>query len=78
MEIWKDVKNYEGLYQVSNLGNVKRISSFKGVNKQYLNDYYSSKKAGGGMNGRLQDCGLPLKKLKQLWVNVFKHSERKF
>lgn len=22
-EIWKDVKNYEGLYQVSNLGNVK-------------------------------------------------------
>lgn len=40
MEIWKDVKNYEGLYQVSNLGNVKRISSFKGVNKQYLNDYY--------------------------------------
>lgn len=24
-EIWKDIKNYEGLYQVSNLGNVKRI-----------------------------------------------------
>ena len=24
-EIWKDVKGYEGLYQVSNLGNVKRI-----------------------------------------------------
>jgi hypothetical protein len=40
MEIWKEVKNYEGLYQVSNFGNVKRISSFRGVNKQYLNDYY--------------------------------------
>lgn len=40
MEIWKDIKNYEGLYQVSNFGNVKRISSFRGVNKQYLNDYY--------------------------------------
>lgn len=40
MEVWKDVKNYEGLYQVSNFGNVKRISSFRGVNKQYLNDYY--------------------------------------
>lgn len=24
-EIWKDVKGYEGLYQVSNLGNVKRF-----------------------------------------------------
>lgn len=23
MEIWKDIKNYEGLYQISNLGNVK-------------------------------------------------------
>lgn len=23
-EIWKDIKEYEGLYQVSNLGNVKR------------------------------------------------------
>jgi hypothetical protein len=40
MEIWKEVKNYEWLYQVSNFGNVKRISSFRGVNKQYLNDYY--------------------------------------
>lgn len=25
MEIWKDVINYEGLYQVSNLGNVKSL-----------------------------------------------------
>lgn len=25
MEIWKDVKDYEGLYQVSNLGNVKSL-----------------------------------------------------
>lgn len=24
-EIWKDIKDYEGLYQVSNLGRVKRI-----------------------------------------------------
>ena len=28
-EVWKDVKNYEGLYQISNLGNVKRVSSRK-------------------------------------------------
>jgi hypothetical protein len=26
-EIWKDVKGFEGLYQVSNLGNVKRLIS---------------------------------------------------
>ena len=25
-EIWKDIKNYEGLYQVSNLGNVKSLN----------------------------------------------------
>lgn len=25
MEIWKDIENYEGIYQVSNFGRVKRI-----------------------------------------------------
>lgn len=25
-EIWKDIKGYEGLYQVSNLGNVKSLA----------------------------------------------------
>jgi hypothetical protein len=25
MEIWKDIKNFEGLYQVSNLGRVKSL-----------------------------------------------------
>lgn len=24
-EVWKDIPNYEGLYQVSNLGNVKSL-----------------------------------------------------
>ena len=28
-EFWKDVPNYEGLYQVSNLGNVKSLTRFK-------------------------------------------------
>lgn len=27
-EIWKDVPNYEGLYQVSNLGNVKSLQRY--------------------------------------------------
>ena len=29
MEKWKDIKDYEGLYQVSNLGNVKNIKTNK-------------------------------------------------
>lgn len=34
-EIWKDVKGYEGLYQVSNLGNVKSLDHIRrnGTNK---------------------------------------------
>ncbi|WP_235808609.1 NUMOD4 domain-containing protein, partial [Lacticaseibacillus paracasei] len=24
-EIWKDIKNYEGLYQISNLGRVRSL-----------------------------------------------------
>ena len=30
IEIWKDVVGYEGIYQVSNLGNVKRIKLARG------------------------------------------------
>lgn len=30
-EIWKDIKNYEGLYQVSNFGRVKRIGKSTGA-----------------------------------------------
>lgn len=29
MEIWKDIKNYEGLYQISTLGNVKSVTRKK-------------------------------------------------
>jgi hypothetical protein len=48
-EIWKDIPNYEGLYQVSNLGNVRsldriskhkngRINKLKGKNLYKLKD----------------------------------------
>lgn len=42
-EIWKDIKGYEGAYQVSNLGNVKSLKTNKnlyytksGRNREYL------------------------------------------
>ena len=37
-EIFKDILGYEGLYQVSNLGNVKRLASYRGKGKGYLVD----------------------------------------
>ena len=35
MEVWKDVVGYEGLYQVSNLGNVKSLPKHKGCGVGY-------------------------------------------
>ena len=35
-EIWKDIKGYEGLYQVSNLG---RVKSLKRLAKSNNNNY---------------------------------------
>lgn len=44
MEIWKDIKNYEGYYQVSNMGRVKSLKRTwyspgkKGLNKKCSNN----------------------------------------
>jgi hypothetical protein len=53
LEIWKDVVNYEGLYQVSNLGNVKSLSrevyhkhSGKLTIKERIRKTYINKKTG--------------------------------
>lgn len=32
MEIWKDIPNYEGLYQVSNLGRIKSLYNYRKYN----------------------------------------------
>jgi len=37
-EIWKDVPNYEGLYQVSNIGNVISLRCGKKSNMKLCND----------------------------------------
>ena len=42
MEIWKDIKGYEGLYQISNLGRVKSLPRQKtkgGILKQFSTEY---------------------------------------
>lgn len=36
MIIWKDIKNYEGYYQVSNDGRVKSLKYAKSNNKREL------------------------------------------
>ena len=33
MEIWKDIQGYEGLYQVSNIGNIKSLDRTVGENR---------------------------------------------
>lgn len=35
-EIWKDIKGYENLYQVSNLGNVKSLFRYKKILKKLV------------------------------------------
>lgn len=39
-EIWKDIKDYEGLYQVSNFGRVKSLRRYvaRGTNKYWVNE----------------------------------------
>ena len=40
-EIWKDIKDYEGLYQISNFGRVKALEKTVWNSKAYL--YFSEK-----------------------------------
>ena len=39
MEIYKDIEGYEGLYQISNLGRVKRLERFSLNNKKLKEKY---------------------------------------
>lgn len=35
-EIWRNIKNYEGLYQVSNMGRIKSFHKYGGTNERIL------------------------------------------
>lgn len=54
-EIWKDIKGYEGLYQVSNLGRVKNVNRDKVLSTRYDEKGYCTSnlfKKGSGKNFR--------------------------
>lgn len=54
MEEWKDIRGYEGLYQVSNLGRVKRIQTGKILSlKTEKNGYV---RAHLSKNGKAKSC----------------------
>ena len=44
MEVWKDIKSYKGLYQVSNLGNVKSLIRKGSLKEVILKPYLTGKK----------------------------------
>lgn len=44
MEIWKDVVGYEGLYQVSNIGRVKRLEHWKNQRTNRTDKYFNYRK----------------------------------
>lgn len=47
-EIWKDIKGYEGKYQVSNLGNVKSLERFDKYNRYVKEKILIPRKHTGG------------------------------
>ena len=55
IEIWKDVKGYEGLYQVSNLGRVKSLNYQRERREQILKP---NKRANGYLQVELSKNGV--------------------
>ena len=53
-EIWKDIKGYEGLYQVSNLGRVKSLKRM--VNKRKCEEIIKTPSLGGKGYYRVSLC----------------------
>lgn len=51
-EIWKDVKGYEGRYQVSNLGRIKSVRAWRG--NKYKKHYIKAEKL---LNGSVGNTG---------------------
>lgn len=63
-EKWKDIQGYEGLYQVSNLGNVRSVDR---IIKHYPKDYFQE---GRVLKSALTKNGYPM-------VILVNHNDRK-
>ena len=57
IEIWKDVKGYEGYYQVSNIGNVKSIDRVNAIGRRYKGQRIKVGRGWGGVQGGQVDQG---------------------
>lgn len=67
IEIWKDIKGYEKMYQVSNLGRVRSLDRFDGAGHFIKGQII---KGVTGQEGRYQQVGLSKKgKKKRLYVH---------
>lgn len=62
-EIWKDIEGYEGLYQVSNLGNVRRV--------KLLKQYSDKSKGGYNVVSLCKDGKVKIARVHQLVANAF-------
>jgi hypothetical protein len=57
LEVWKDIPEYEGLYQISNLGRVKSLSRY--INRP-IGGYYTKERI---LKNRKNSCGYYLMQL---------------
>ena len=63
IEIWKDIKGYEGVYQVSNLGNVRRV--------KLLKQYSDESKGGYNVVNLCKDGNAKMKRVHRLVAEAF-------
>jgi len=69
IEIWNDIPNYEGLYQVSNFGNIKSLSNKRNKKEKLLKPGISS--VGYFLVGLSKKCKIKSYKVHQLVAMTF-------
>lgn len=72
-EVWKDVKGFEGMYQVSNLGRVKSLLKWNGnshIHKEYIKRSYINR-AGYEVVELPKDCKRHIKTVHRLIAEAF-------
>ena len=57
VEVWKPIVNYEGLYEVSNLGNVRGVDRLDPIGRISRGKIFSTKATKNYITVRLSKCG---------------------